>query len=369
MANQHGLPYQPKWFVNREVEIALIVDKAKHMHDNLPSLPNPPERQRVVKFNAERGMGKSWLLQESARRLANENRIVTQYIDLEKYGRQDSEQILRDQLLPDLLTQLGSSSVSHSSLADATNQLILSLDAAQATLLVVLVDHIDESEKDFLDMLDSRCLSQLTTRPNALLVLVERGKGHNWITLALRHPPSRLQRFAASHTHEQLQHQVPDAASSAAEIQQRSNGIPLANLLFGREIVSSPSDSPPDVIDTLLGRAKSLRRQFEALCVLRAFDELRMQAVFIEYFNAPGDDRGWDNLSFVTARKELVATSLVHWDGDKRGYAIDEALRPILENALRARDEAVWRRLHERAYRLYMEWADSYPKAHEEWAT
>lgn len=367
MANHHGLSYQPESFVNREAELALIVDKARHMRDKLPSPLNPPERQRVVKFNAERGMGKSWLLQEAARWLAHEPRIVTHYIDLEKYDSRDPEKALRDQLLPSLSARLGTSSASHSSIADVTNQLILALDDLHETLLVVLVDHVDESEKDFLDALDNRCLSQLATRPNSLLVLAERGKGHTWITLALRHPPARLQRFKADHTHEQLKLQVPDAAGSVDEIQQRSNGIPLANLLYGQEIASSPSNPPPDVIDTLLGKAQSLRRQFEALCVLRAFDELRMQAMFVEYITAPGDP-AWDNLACANARKGLVATSLVRWDGDQRGYVIDEALRPILENALRVRDESLWRRLHEAAYRLYAGWADSYPRSRAEWA-
>ena len=367
MTNHHGLSYQSESFVNREAELALIVDKARRMRNNLSSPPNPPERQRVMKFNAERGMGKSWLLQEAARRMTNEIGMVAHYIDLEKYSKQNPEQALRDKLLPDLLTRLDASSAAYQSIADATNHLILRLDELPETLLVVLIDHMDESDKDLLDTLDNRCLSQLATRPNALLVLAERGKGHTWITLALRHPPTRLQRFAANHTQEQLERQVPGAAGSVDEIQQRSNGIPLANLLFGQAIISSPSDPSPDVIDTLLGQAQSLRRQFEALCVLRAFDELRMQAMFIEYLNAPGDPT-WDNLACINARKDLVATSLVRWDGDKRGYVIDEALRPILENALRVQDESLWHRLHERAYRLYVEWANSYPQSQAEWA-
>ncbi len=360
MANHHGLTYHHDSFVNREAELALIVDKAKRMRDNLPCPPNPPEQQRVVKFNAERGMGKSWLLQEAAWRLQGEDRIVASYLDLGKYVGQLPEHSIRN-----IVEALGHIS-STPSLKDATDRLVLDLDSHPETLVVVLVDHIDEADKDFLDMLDSRCLSLLTTRPNALLVLVERGRGHNWITLALRHASARLQRFAPDHTHEQLQRQVPGAAGFVTEIQQRSNGIPLANLLFGQEIVAGPTNPAPDVIEALLGRAAPYRRRFEALCVLRAFDELRMQVMFTEYLNALGD-LAWDIEACVVARKELVSTDLVHWNGDKRGYVIDAALRPILENALRAKEEAQWRRLHLRAYRLYTEWAERYSRSREEW--
>jgi hypothetical protein len=367
MANPHGLSYQPHSFVNREAELALIVDKAKRMCDRLLVPSSPPERQRVVKFNAERGMGKSWLLQEATRLLTAQPRMVAHYLDLETLSKQNPEQILRDKVLPDLLTSLGAPLPPQQSVVNATNHLILKLDELSEKLLVVLIDHLDESEKKFLDMLDNRCLSQLTTRPNALLILAERGKGHTWITLALRHPPLPLQRFEARHTQEQLTRQVPEAAGAADDIQWRSNGIPLANLLYGQGMAPNPSAPPPNVIDTLLGSAQPLRRRFEALCVLRAFDELRMQAMFVEYLTAPHDPV-WDNLACVTARKELVATGLVHWDGDKRGYVIDDALRPILEHELHACDEAAWRHLHEAAYRLYTEWANSYPKSREEWA-
>lgn len=150
--------------------------------------------------------------------------------------------------------------------------------------------------------------------------------------------------------------------AQATAVQDLSGGYPWANYLYG-QIVSPKQPNPPDVIDTLLGEWKVYRPQLQALCILRAFDETRIQALFKECFK----DSSWDYAACRKVREQLVATSLVRWEDSKRGYIIDEAIRPILENDLLTRNRSRWRRLHKAAADLYANWAAKYPKSKADW--
>jgi len=97
-----------------------------------------------------------------------------------------------------------------------------------------------------------------------------------------------------------------------------------------------------------------LREAFEALCVLRAFDDDRMSPLLGIYH---GDPAAWTPEKCAPIRMAMVRTRLTRWAKDRSGYVMDEGVRRILEWLLRESKAELWRQLHSAAYRLYEEWA------------
>jgi hypothetical protein len=63
----------------------------------------------------------------------------------------------------------------------------------------------------------------------------------------------------------------------------------------------------------------------------------------------------------------MLRTRLVRWSSKQGGYVIDQAVRTVLENALRAWNPELWSALHRAAYGLYAEWINKYPRAKRRW--
>ncbi|MGC8947529.1 MAG: hypothetical protein ACP5N6_15420, partial [Anaerolineae bacterium] len=103
---------------------------------------------------------------------------------------------------------------------------------------------------------------------------------------------------------------------------------------------------------------------FRALCVLRSFDEDRMMPIFAAWLGEPVEH--WDYQRCRRIREDMVATRLVRWGGT-RGFVMDEAVRTVLENALRENEPDRWRALHRAAYDLFTDWVSRYPTAKDRW--
>jgi len=116
--------------------------------------------------------------------------------------------------------------------------------------------------------------------------------------------------------------------------------------------------------EELLKSVADLRPYFQALCVLRAFDEDRMAPLLATWFS--DDPAKWDYQRCRRIREDMVATRLVRWRGGQ-GYVMDEAVRTVLENALREAESERWRVLHQAACDLYTCWVEQYPTARERW--
>ena len=99
---------------------------------------------------------------------------------------------------------------------------------------------------------------------------------------------------------------------------------------------------------------------FWALCVLTEFDEHRMPPLLATWWNETNIP---DLPGCRKIRVEMVATRLARWDSVRGAYVMDEALRKVLEEALRSNQEPRWRALHRAAYELYRDWAENYPNS------
>jgi hypothetical protein len=78
------------------------------------------------------------------------------------------------------------------------------------------------------------------------------------------------------------------------------------------------------------------------------------------------DRMAWDYQRCRRIREDMVATRLARWRG-RRGFVMDEAVREMLESALRENEHQRWKELHTAAHDLYAGWVARYPSATARW--
>jgi hypothetical protein len=313
--------------VDREETLEIVLQKVRRISAGLPV------ERRVVIFHGQRGSGKTWLLQELERRL--HNYITPRLIDLRERAEVSTIKVQIPEQRP----------------------------------LALLVDNVNEASESQLDALLERVLAPLVQEKDVLIVLAERGRPHYWTAPEFREKSDEfdLGPFEPGDVEEQIKRQVPTAAAQAAEIESLGGGYPWSTYILARHLPQKRTALECCVALFLEGLDGSLRSYFEALSVLRAFDETRIGPLLRAYSPAFAS-RVWDYAACRKVRQRLVATMLARWNGDARGYVLDEPLRLVLEAALCERDLELWVLLHCTAYRLYADWAEDYEQSREWWA-
>lgn len=324
------LSYTHDKFVNREEAIGIVMEKARRIAEGLPV------ERRVVIFHGQRGSGKSWLLQEL------------------QLG-------LRQYLTPHLVVLSKQTKVSDIKTRRPPEQ-----------SLALLVDDVNEADEELLEVLEEQVLAPLVGETNVLIVLAERGRPHYWNTPDFREKSDEfdLQPFDLNDMREQIERQIPGAVQHAEEIGWFSGGYPWSTYILACLF--------PDVAKALehlvnlffegVENEEELCRYAEALSILRAFDETRMQPILQTYAPEFADrTRGYAACRKI--REDLVTTTLARWDENARGYVLDEPIRLVTEAALCERDRKLWVRLHCAAYRLYVDWAEKYEQSRAWWTS
>ncbi|RMF27664.1 MAG: ATP-binding protein [Chloroflexi bacterium] len=363
--------YHPARFVNREPEINLVVGRAQEIGGN------QVVRRRTIIFAGERGSGKTWLLRHLAEvtllppglptgkqlKRAGAHAVYFSLLDGHQIAdliRALGKQIAQWQGGAPLVPQQGN--IPLDDLSRLLQQDVERL--VHQTPLVLLVDHVYEADEALLTELERRLLAPLATLPRVLLVLAGRGKPYPWVAPELRlYVEERtLAPFDVETTKAQLERQAPDKADQAPQIQRRSWGYPLANYLLATK------DDLAVVIEAILDHVKSEARTYlEALCLLRFFTEDQIPVMLAAYHDND-QYRRWGYKKAREVRDRLLDTALTHWDSERGGYVVDEAVRPLLGQHLRERDPRCWQRLHCAAHRLYRSWAKTYPQTGARWA-
>lgn len=329
------LPYDRDKFVDREEALKIVLHKARRISAGLPV------ERRVVIFHGQRGSGKSWLLREL-------------------------ERCLRDHATPHLidLSECAEVNPLNAQISKTKTQM-----KAEQRPLVLLVDNVSEVSELQLEPLVERVLAPVVQGEDVLIVLVERGR-----PLYLAAPEFReksdefdLKPFEPGDIEEQIKRQVPTAAARMAEIESLGGGYPWSTYILARHLPEKRTALERCVTLFLEDLDGDLRPYFEALSVLRAFDEMRMRPLLRAY-SPEFASRTWDYAACRKVRERLVVTMLARWNGDARGYVLDEPLRLVLQAALHEHDLELWGRLHCAAHRLYADWAERYEQSREWWA-
>jgi len=237
-------------------------------------------------------------------------------------------------------------------------------------VLVLLLDHVHESDWDLLLKLEDYLLGPLITMPEVLIVMSGRGRLYPWKTpeLRLKAEFKDLKPLPEEDTKAQVKRQVPKPRISPEGLYQLTDGNPLANYLVARYGVPEGLN---EVIEGLLEPIPSeyrqkIREYLEALCVLRAFDEERIPTMLAVYY----DDDSYRNWTFAQARKvrqELTRWALARWDSEQGGYVLDKTVRKLVEEYLKVAHPDKWKALQQAASELYRKWVEEFPRTKERW--
>jgi hypothetical protein len=351
------LPYDHDKFVNREEILEIVLQKARRIADGLPV------ERRVVIFHGQRGSGKTWLLRELEWRLDNEDIAIPAYINLLALWKEAEESV--GFAMDAVLARLRSARRLEDKPARLEAQVKKVMSGAP---IVLLVDHVEEASQ-LNKLLEERLLVPLVVEPQVFIVLAGRGPRYYWAAPELREHSEEydLEPFGLTDVEEQAWKQVPGAAARAVTIKSLGGGHPWSTYILARLLPAKRAALEQCATLFLQDAGEHMRSHFEALSVLRAFDETRM-APLLRAYSLAFANRTWEYAACHKVREDLVATALARWSGEARGYVLDEPLRLVLEAALRERDFELWVRLHCVAYQLYADWTERYEQSREWWA-
>lgn len=366
MNNKIALPeYSERLFVNRRSETALVLDKAQRL------LSGQPVSERTVTFMGERGTGKSWLLKHLRTQLSEMPGVVPCVLDLAAYERWNSL-VAVTAILQDLARRLkvklraGDPSQMSRRFLERVNKRL------DDQVLVLLVDHVYESDWDLLDALEEYVLGPLAAEAQTLIVLAGRGRPYPFKTPELRFGAEfvDLDLFSESDTQAQLERQQRRSISQTSQVYFLSQGNPLANYLLA--LKADPEEALNEVIDEMLksiedpGQRRKVREYLEALSVLQVFDEARIPHMLAAYYNDP-KYRDWSHAQAREVRESLVDAGFARWDAQEGGYVLDKLIRWLVERYMKNNEAPTWERLQCAAVKLYETWARTYQRTQERW--
>lgn len=358
--------YSLTYFVDRKE-----VDEIKGYIDIVRS--NPKADGRVVNVWGSRGAGKSWILHHLKEELGGKDDFKVYYLDLSRYGKKDAvisvleiiDEFANEMNLKGERVKFGPTP------SDASRKLIEAIRGElKRKILLLLIDHVYESNWDLLASLEEYWLGPMAVEPGTFIVMAGRKREYPWKTpeLRLRAHSVSLKPFDKDQLLLQLKKRGLISAIKG-DLQKVSFGNPLANIVFA---INNRKEALEELIDTSLNIAplvnnKKLAREYlEAISVLQAFDEDRIKAMLAAYF----DDDTYRNWTYVQARQAcnlLIESSLAHWDEKSKGFVLDEDLRSFLMEYLSTEKNAKWKKLQQAAVKLYEEWQKLYKQAASQW--
>jgi len=365
--------YDPALFVNREKEIALVVEKAQKL-----SL-GEPVRNRTVFFKGNKGTGRTWLLQHLTKQALPElDGVKAQYLNLEDWKERDPDEAVGEILtrinqqvntrLGNSATQPGVSADASSTLSDRSNQLQKNIETLlnQHTFVLAL-DHIYESDWKLLELLEEYVLAGLAVKPYVLLVMAGRGHEYVWKKpeLRLHVEDHHLNRFQEDHTKKQIEKQRPKAISRTTEIYKASRGYPLVTFYLA-DYPTVAAGLQDTLNGLLVGIEPEERLWLEGLSILRAFDEERIPLVLSTYLH-DRSIQSWPYKQIRATRDRLLQTQMARWSEEAGGWVMDQAIRPLLEQYIQQTQPDMWHRLHCQVYQFYQTWGQDYPEEAIRW--
>ncbi len=351
--------YSPDKFVDREEEL-------RHLDHVLES-----GEKRAVIFRGERGVGKSWLRAHWEWQLRKRKDLQVLRVDLKKYKGDEPEWAIADIIrrVGEKIGQTGEAL--GADLAEMSRTLLQHVRKTKKRLILVL-DHVYESDWKLLALLEEYLLAPLIAEPRVFIILTGRGRWYPWRTpdLTFRTEQAVVTPLQSEEeTRQQLEKQAPQGLQWAREIHRLTGGNPLANYLLAAE--PQPAQASEAVIESLLEPVpeeyrQTVRQYLEALCVLRAFDEDRIPEMMAVYSDEPSY-REWTYAQARQVRDELIRWALAQWDADKKAYVLDRIVRQLVELHIKQNQRQKWVNLHQAAARLYERWAKDYPATASRW--
>ena len=345
--------YSPAKFVDRKDEIEFILEKVQRLPYGLE------KRERLLIFVGGRGTGKTWLL----RRLKDELRDLGTpldifFLDLARYWSKAPSVAVMEILLDAAQEVLGPGGLPGDIPSEVARRFMDRLrPRLEERPLVALVDAVYETPQALLVELETYFIAPLANEPCILLVMAGRGRPYPW-----KKPEVRLNIQAVplggfeedKDIEEQIRKQVGRRPRmEPAEIKKWGDGVPLVNYLlgkYGREGLEFALEEMLEPVDA--DDRQRVREGVEAICMLRAFEEDRLQRMLAAYRGKSVGD-----YEAAVIRDLLVKWSLARFEREAGGYVLDGPVRKVAERHLEENHPQLWKKLHCAAYRLYEEWS------------
>lgn len=361
--------YKPDLFVNREDMIALVIQKAIELAGG------KSVRNRIDFFRGPQGSGKTWLLRQLAETILPALYGVRPvYINLEVLQAIPPEEALKEIMVEIIQTCFGAESeemdwliASAEFLPEAQWKQFLTERLPRKNIILILcLDHVSETATERLQYLEKALLVPFALRSDTYLIMTGRGAYYNWESTEFRlnidyHD---LKPFTLPHTREQLEKVGFDSSLGNAEkILADSTGYPGLNYLLAQS--GEPQEIVAQAVENNLSRlSPGNRERLEALSIPRTFTDELLPRLLAVYYTDPAISN-WPHGQINDALNKLIQDGLVRWEDPPQelsGYAVDLALRPLLEKNLKHKNREMWRKLHCRALEYYQKLAHDFPE-------
>ncbi len=325
MSGRTQLPtYSANKFVDRAEELKLIrnivAELVKHKQTDT----------KIVTFYGERGIGKTWLLARLEEDLKENfpSKVAVVRIDVQDLESGDTiGRVAR--LIRHIWEQLGGSPPRGQYVEDLSRMFMdfLREKILDSKAFILLLDHLHESDWEFLDALEDYLLAPLATEPRTLIVTTGRRRLYVWKTaeLYLRQRLIKLEPFKKEEIiKDQIRRQIAHPRVNVQEILQLTCGNPLANYL----VASHGSDEKGirETLERLLADVpnktrREILRYAEALADKESFRDAEIYTIL--------RNRG---IPPLRVRQMLSQWDIAYWDTSKRGFVLEPTIRALVNH-------------------------------------
>lgn len=384
-------PYDARLFLDRESEIGLVEGRARQLLEGAVGIP------RVIAFHNERMSGKTWLAthlkRTTLRKMPGVKPVLLNFVPSyppgsypsdEWYAQSDLKELdeteaveMADRIVRWVADQVEASAPEKAGREELARYLARDVERKYKTgLFVLILDSLFEANWNLLGELEKYLLDPLARLSRVLIVMTGRGRIYPWKSAYLGGELESLKPLNKKAVKELFQRAGAESSFDFEEAFALSDGNPGVIVLLSQNgarlhLLDKAANYLLDVLPpTRPERDRyELRQYFEALCVLEGFrDDILpgmlqaysdISAYSIQYFDNSTYSK-WDNEKRNKELSLLIETHLVHWE--KGRYVIDGSIQRILRAYLKQGNPSLWRRLHKRAYEIYLRWSEQYPK-------
>ena len=243
--------------------------------------------------------------------------------------------------------------------------------------IVLFMDTVEDAPKEVIGWLERAVLEPITASGWVVCVLASR-QHVDWQSFEVRQRVifQRLRTFDQGQVATQLS---PNYSYLAPDIIKLSFGLPAATEALAEEIkeIEQTEQQSPDeallqryrerlveerLLEKLLYKylmsdvSEDLKEALLAISPLRHFT-VNVTARILPKF-APTHLKVTSGIETLVVIRGMMETTLVDWDREKRGYAMEEPLRRIMALAFMVKDQTRFLAVHQEASELYSSWID-----------
>lgn len=238
--------------------------------------------------------------------------------------------------------------------------------------VILFIDTLEQASKSLVAWLEKEIVGPVTASGQTICIIASRQEV-DWQSFDVRKRVNyrRIKPFDVAQVAEQLE---PSYGYLASTIIKLSFGLPAANQVLAEEIkeISDVEKQIPDekfiqdhrtrlvkqklfkhlLYDKVMSQMQEeFKESLLALSPLRHFTVNIASRMLPKFTSAYQDITS--GIETLTVIRDLISTTLIDWDREKRGYAMEDPLRQIFALVFEAKNPDKFLALHQEAVELY----------------